>query len=111
MTLPNFIIAGVAKAGTTTIYDILAQHPEVGMSIMKEPNFFSDGWPKWAETVDEYQQIFEHCTGKKAIGEASPFYYSDPTSAVRIKNSLGEKTKIILTLRNSCQTCLFALGP
>lgn len=100
MVLPNFIIAGAAKAGTTTIYEMLAQHPEVGMSIMKEPNFFSDGWPKWAKTQDEYQQLFRHCSGKKAIGEASPFYFSDPESAMRIKSVLGAETKIIISLRN-----------
>lgn len=100
MTLPNFLVVGAAKAGTTTIYDMLVQHPEVGMSIMKEPNFFSDGWPKWAKTLDEYKQLFSHCSGKKAIGEASPFYFSDPESAERIKSTLGEDTKIIIFLRN-----------
>jgi len=100
MPLPNFIIAGVAKAGTSTVYDMLAQHPDVGMSVMKEPSFFSDYWPNWASTLEEYEHLFRHCEGKKAIGEASPFYFTDPDSPAKIKAVLGENVKIILTLRN-----------
>jgi hypothetical protein len=40
-TIPNFFIAGVPKAGTTTLYYQLAQHPDIYMSQVKEPSFFS----------------------------------------------------------------------
>jgi len=39
--LPNFFIAGAPKAGTTSLYYYLDQHPEVYMSAIKEPNFFA----------------------------------------------------------------------
>jgi hypothetical protein len=39
---PNFFLAGAPKAGTTSLYSYLAQHPEVYMSPIKEPNFFAD---------------------------------------------------------------------
>lgn len=39
--IPNFFIVGAAKAGTTSLYHYLAQHPEVYMSPIKEPNYFS----------------------------------------------------------------------
>ena len=39
--IPNFYIVGAAKAGTTSLYQYLAQHPEVYMSPIKEPNYFS----------------------------------------------------------------------
>lgn len=100
MTLPNFIIVGAARAGTTTISELLDQHPEVGMAIMKEPNFFSDGWPNWATTLEEYESLFSHCAGKKAVGEASPFYFPDLTSAGKIRAALGDSVRIIITLRN-----------
>jgi len=99
MVLPNFIIAGVAKAGTSTVYDMLSQHPEVGMSVMKEPNFFSDYWPNWASSIEEYKHLFSHCVDKKAIGEASPFYFSDIKSPGKIKSYLGDQVKIIIILR------------
>ncbi|MBK9638978.1 MAG: sulfotransferase [Bacteroidetes bacterium] len=38
---PNFFIVGAAKAGTTSLYQYLSQHPEVYMSPIKEPNYFS----------------------------------------------------------------------
>jgi len=39
---PNFFIIGAAKAGTTSLYDILYQHPQVYLPFDKEPSFFSD---------------------------------------------------------------------
>ncbi|MEL6931203.1 MAG: sulfotransferase, partial [Cyanobacteria bacterium J06600_6] len=41
MTQPNFLILGVAKSGTTSLYHYLCQHPEIFMSRVKEPNFFA----------------------------------------------------------------------
>lgn len=41
MRLPNFLVIGAAKAGTTTVYQYLKQHPLVYMSPRKEPHFFS----------------------------------------------------------------------
>ena len=41
MTMPNFLIIGAMKAGTTALYSYLKQHPEIYMSPVKEPNFFA----------------------------------------------------------------------
>ena len=41
MILPNFLIIGAAKAGTTSLYDWLRQHPDVFMPALKEPKFFA----------------------------------------------------------------------
>ena len=38
---PNFIISGVARCGTTSLFHYLNQHPEIGMSNVKEPKYFS----------------------------------------------------------------------
>ena len=100
MILPNFLIVGAAKAGTTTLYDVLAQHPEVGMSFIKEPNYFSDGWPDWAHSLEEYSALFRGHEKKKARGEASPFYFCDPQSAPRIRETLGADIRILIMLRN-----------
>ena len=40
--LPNFFIVGVVKAGTTSLYHYLDQHPQIYMSPIKEPTFFAD---------------------------------------------------------------------
>jgi hypothetical protein len=42
MTLPNFLIIGAAKAGTTSLYHYRRQHPDVYMSPGKEPDYFSE---------------------------------------------------------------------
>ena len=39
--LPNFLLVGTTKSGTTSLYHYLKQHPEVYMSEMKEPRFFA----------------------------------------------------------------------
>jgi hypothetical protein len=41
MTLPNFLIVGVPKAGTTSLYKYLSQHPDVYVPKIKEPHYFS----------------------------------------------------------------------
>jgi hypothetical protein len=82
--LPNFLIAGAAKSGTTSLYYYLKQHPEVFMSPVKEPNFLlasakknmnGPGDIRWAsqavKTFDDYLKLFTKGVGKKAIGEAS----------------------------------------
>jgi hypothetical protein len=42
MTLPNFLIIGAAKSGTTSLYHYLGQHPDIFMSPIKEPNYYTD---------------------------------------------------------------------
>ena len=41
MTLPNFLIIGAMKSGTTSLYNYFKQHPEIYMSPIKEPRFFA----------------------------------------------------------------------
>lgn len=41
MVMPNFLIIGAAKAGTTSLHYYLSQHPQVYMSSVKEPRFFA----------------------------------------------------------------------
>ena len=41
MTMPNFLIIGAAKSGTTALYHYLNQHPQIYMSPVKEPRFFA----------------------------------------------------------------------
>ena len=113
MTLPNFIIIGAAKSGTTAIYHYLKQHPQVYMSPVKEANFFAlEGdklqffepfaYPserKPADNIEAYCELFEDVTSEIAIGEASPWYLYSPRSAEKIHYYLP-KAKLIAILRN-----------
>src|SRR6476659_4636931 len=54
---PNFFIIGAAKAGTTTLYDLLDQHPQVYLPFDKEPAFFCDD-DYFRNGIDWYLQTF-----------------------------------------------------
>ncbi len=74
--LPDFIIIGAMKAGTTTLYDHLAGHPDVGMSREKETDFFV-AEKNWSRGLDWYHSQFK--PGFACYGEASPNYTKAPT--------------------------------
>jgi hypothetical protein len=115
MTLPNFMIIGVAKAGTTSLYRYLDQHPQVFMCSEKGTNFFgyedARAW-KWADegqapslqhfqarTFQEYEAAFAGVSDEIAIGEASPQYFRCPTAAQRIHECIPN-VKLVASLRN-----------
>lgn len=82
MGLPNFFIIGAAKTGTTSLHHYLDQHPEIQMSAIKEPNFFSgpaNGIPYpmgRVETREEYEALFDQTAPVR--GEASVGYSNHP---------------------------------
>ncbi len=115
MTLPNFIMIGVAKAGTTSFFHYLDQHPQIYMCPIKATNFFgyedARNW-KWMEegdppllrnfpvrTFEEYEASFAGASTEIAIGEVSPQYFRCPTAAQRIHDSIPN-VKLIVSLRN-----------
>jgi hypothetical protein len=88
--IPNFLIIGAAKSGTSSLYGLLRQHPQVFMSKKKEINFFGSdnnfqkGW-------DWYESFFAGSESALAIGEATPAYTSrteNPKVVKRIADSL-----------------------
>lgn len=112
--LPNFLIVGAAKAGTTSLYYYLKQHPEVYMSPVKEPRFITAQFLKFPlrgikddkrenniiKSFTEYKKLFENINNEKALGEASAdnlYFYEDAIKY--IKDYLGN-IKIIIILRN-----------
>jgi hypothetical protein len=103
MTMPNFLIIGAMKSGTTALYYYLEQHPDIYMSPVKEPNFFSSQEQEnAADTVTQietYQRLFSGSSGKKAIGEASHSYLYEPGAAAEIRRHIPE-AKLIAILRN-----------
>jgi hypothetical protein len=117
VTLPNFLVIGASKSGTTSLYYYLQQHPDVYMSPVKEPRFFAlegrkldfrgpgaqERINRWAVTdIEEYRALFEGVEGEKAIGEASPTYLHSPQAPGRIKHYVPE-ARLIALLRNPVQ--------
>ncbi len=118
---PNFLIAGVAKAGTTSLYYYLAQHPEVDIP-RKESFYFArefyenapgDKPPLFRDksriifSEEGYDKFYAHCH-KKAIGEVSTCYAYLHESSIRlIKEKLGD-IKIIFILRDPVERAFSA---
>lgn len=75
MNLPDVIIIGAQKCGTSSLHYYLDCHPDIRMSVQKELNFFSEE-AQWSRGVDWYKKQF---TGDaKIFGEASPGYTMYP---------------------------------
>lgn len=113
MTLPNFIVIGAAKAGTTALYWYLSEHPEIHMSSLKETNYFAyglddDGQLLYGDpelhrfrvrSLCAYEDLFADAGDARAIGEASPIYLECPQAASRIQRLIPE-ARIVCGLRN-----------
>lgn len=137
MTMPNFLIIGAPKSGTTSIYNYLKQHPQIYTSSVKEPAFFAfegmelDGSVgpfaegaknrppdsfKWYQervsaaitNLEDYQELFKGVTSEKAIGEASPGYMYFSISPERIHHYIPN-VKLIAILRNPADRAYSAL--
>jgi hypothetical protein len=97
--LPNFLIIGSQKAGTTSLYNILKRHPQVFLPEKKEVNFFFLD-KEFRKGLEYYQRFFANIPAKKKMyGEASPGYICHPQAPARIKKTLPH-AKLILTVRN-----------
>jgi succinoglycan biosynthesis protein ExoL len=69
--LPDFVCVGAMRAGTTALYDYCAQHPEIGVSAVKETDFFVEA-KNWHRGVKWYKGLFP--AKPKVCGEFSPNY-------------------------------------
>ena len=118
MTMPNFLIIGAQKSGTTSLYHYLKQHPEIYMSPVKEPNFFAlegenldfrgpgntlASVNNYSITaVEDYRQLFREVSEEKAVGEASNLYLYSSKAPKRIRHHIPD-AKLIAVLRNPVQ--------
>jgi hypothetical protein len=101
MTRPDFFIVGAFKAGTTSLYEYLRQHPQVFMPVHKEPMYFgADLDARYRRmSADEYLRLFADARPGQRVGEASPWYlYS--ASAAREIEAFSPGAQAIVMLRN-----------
>lgn len=129
MTKPGFFIIGAAKAGTTSLYEYLKQHPDVFFSPVKEPNYFStdidiknfsatyrkntfldvDAYFSkepleplqltYVRQEEHYRKLFEKATDSQVAGEASTSYMVSEVAAENIYH-YNPDARIIAVLRN-----------
>jgi Sulfotransferase domain len=106
MRLPDFLVIGAARAGTTSLHNYLHQHPELFLSSRKELNYFSADYP-WplrrgnppVRTLAEYAGHFQDAAPHQRAGEVSPRYLMSEAAPARIRDALPH-AKLIATLRD-----------
>lgn len=121
--LPDFIIIGANKAGTTSVANYLNLHKNIKISTVKEPMFFSSlpssvsetkekanlAKPYFALDIDEYSSLFE--TDDKNIniyGEASTAYLANPQRSALLMKKIIPDVKIIAILREPTERAISA---
>ena len=107
MALPNLLIVGAAKSGTTSLHNYLNQHPSVFMCSPKEPHFLinkeigEQRIPRGVLNIEDYKALFKEASNKMYRGESSVMYLSFPEFAIKnINKYLSKDVKIIVMLRN-----------
>jgi Sulfotransferase domain. len=110
MVMPNFLIIGAHKAGTTSLHQYLSQHPDIYMSPLKEARFWAydhndpnhrrkvlHSFP--ITTLEKYKKLFDGVSKEKAIGETSPTYLLSSKVPLRLKSFIPD-ARLIASLRN-----------
>lgn len=114
MPLPNFFIIGAPRCGTSSLYDGVQQHPDVFMSAVKEPAYFSigvrskpfhgpkDAFYNFHLSREEYEDLFSLATNEKIIGEASTDYLYSESAFTALSNEFPN-AKYVVMLRNPAE--------
>ena len=110
--MPQFLLIGAARAGTTAIYSYLRQCPEIFMPRVKEPNFFAfegqtlacrgpgaDYINNSVTRLAEYRDLFATSPPGAVLGEASPLYLFADQAAARIRHHAPD-ARLVVVLRN-----------
>ncbi len=111
--LPNFIIAGTTRSGTTSLYHYLMQHPEIDFPKLKEPRYFSSlnlelpqNGPgdfsvdkKLILSFEEYKQLYSNIKNTYVGDASSEYLYHHDVAAENIMEKLGD-IAVIIILRN-----------
>jgi hypothetical protein len=97
MTSNFFICPGAQKAGTTSLHDLLSQHPQIVLPQKKETKYFIN-----ADSVDRDQYFSRFFAGKsnKVTGEIDPDYMFDPSVPQKLFDAFGPGLKLIFLMRN-----------
>ncbi len=107
INLPNLLIVGAAKSGTTSLHNYLKQHPDIYMSEHKEPHFLINSdigvkrVHKAVTDLNDYKEMFLTDSFYKYKGESSVMYLAFPEFSIKnIKKFLSPDVKVIIMLRN-----------
>ena len=95
---PNLFVLGAGKCGTTSLHQVLAEHPLIHMSAIKEPSFFCSYFQVVKNPID-YFALFQTTRAVAYRGESSHVYFSNPETAAVLRG-LFPDARFILILRD-----------
>ena len=95
--LPDFLIIGAPKAGTSWLFSVLATHPEIFIPVEKELQYFNKNWRRMP--INDYLRRFEPGAGRRK-GEATTSYCRLPSVAIETIKRLKPDIKLLLLVRD-----------
>lgn len=109
MSRPDLFLVGAPKCGTTTLYRLLRDHPQVFMATPKEPHFFSTDVhvPGAIREPRRYRALFDRVAGERRIGEASVSYLASDVAPAAIQ-AHSPAARIVVMFRHPVDA-LYAL--
>jgi hypothetical protein len=102
MRLPNLVIVGMGKGGTTSLFWYLSQHPDICASHEKEIKYFAallDGGDA-TPPLEDYAVHFEHCDDERYAMEASPQYFHGGRRVAEAMTSVLDRPRVLVSLRD-----------
>lgn len=99
MALPDFLVIGAPRAGTTSLHNYLGQHPQVFMCPVKEPNFFrqaDESFSGKSLSQREYEALFDGAKAGQRTGEVSPGYLVSRHGPASVHRLLPDATLIVV---------------
>lgn len=105
--VPNVIIAGVTKAGTTSLFTYLGAHPDICASSIKEiSHFVTYRFREPPRPLESYSQYFEHYAGERIRLESSPAYFLGGRELIDAIRANLPDVKVVLVLRDPTTRCI-----
>jgi hypothetical protein len=98
--LPNLVIVGVSKAGTTTLFDLLARHPQVCASSTKETRYFQA--VRYGEPLaprETYASYFRGCADRPVVMECTPDYFYGGAATAEAIRDVCDDPRVVVILR------------
>jgi hypothetical protein len=104
--LPNLVIAGVSKAGTTSLFQYLGQHPDICGSDIKELRYFAPlRHGGELGPIDNLARHFRHCIGQRYAMEATPGYFYGGARLARGLREICPDVRALVSLRSPVERC------